>query len=100
MQGLWDRICRIRGLLDLVTAIIAIAALAAVGLALFLSYRLRAREIATAVKLGAQRGMVLRLLAAETGTLLCMAGSIAALVAAVVARNADNWVGWLLAFGA
>ena len=62
IQGLVDRIFRIKSLLDVVTAIIAVAAFAAIGLAVFLSYRLRAREIATAVKLGARRGMVLRLL--------------------------------------
>ncbi|MEO0767387.1 MAG: ABC transporter permease [Pseudomonadota bacterium] len=99
VQGLVDRIFRIKSLLDAVTAIIAVAAVAAVGLAVFLSYRLRAREIATAVKLGAQKGMVLRLLAAETVTLLLFAGSIAAIGAAVVSRNAEAWVGWLLALG-
>ncbi|MEL6644163.1 MAG: ABC transporter permease [Pseudomonadota bacterium] len=100
IAGLVDRIFRIKSLLDVVTAIIAVAALAAIGLAVFLSYRLRAREIATAVKLGARRGMVLRLLAAETITLLLIAGCIAALGAALVARNAEAWVGWLLALGA
>jgi putative ABC transport system permease protein len=99
IQGLVDRIFRIKSLLDVVTAIIAGAALAAIGLAVFLSYRLRAREIATAVKLGARRGMVLRLLAAETVTLLLISGGIAALGAAVLARNAESWVGWLLAIG-
>ncbi len=99
IQGLVDRIFRIKSLLDVVTAIIAVAALAAVGLAVFLSYRLRAREIATAVKLGAQRGMVLRLLAAETLTLLIISGCIAAFGAALVSRNAETWVGWLLSLG-
>lgn len=100
IQGLVDRIFRIKSLLDVVTAIVAVAALAAVGLAVFLSYRLRAKEIATAVKLGARRGMVLRLLAAETVTLLFISGCIAAIGAALVARNADTWVGWLLSLGA
>ena len=100
VQGLVDRIFRIKTLLDVVTTIIAVAAIAAVGLAVFLSYRLRAREIATAVKLGAQKGMVLRLLAAETITLLLFAGSIAALGALIVSRNAEAWVGWLLALRA
>ncbi|WP_170422311.1 ABC transporter permease [Ruegeria arenilitoris] len=100
IQGLVDRIFRIKSLLDVVTAIIAVAALAAVGLAVFLSYRLRAREIATAVKLGARRGMVLRLLAAETVTLLLISGCIAAFGAALVSRNAETWVGWLLSLGA
>lgn len=99
IQGLVDRIFRIKSLLDVVTAIIAIAALAAIGLAVFLSYRLRAREIATAVKLGARRGMVLRLLSAETLTLLLLAGILAGFGAAVVSRNAEAWVGWLLALG-
>lgn len=100
MQGLVDRIFRIKSLLDAVTAIIAFAAVAAIGLAVFLSYRLRAREIATAVKLGARRGMVLRLLSAETIILLSIAACIATLSAAIVARNAEDWVGWLLALGA
>lgn len=99
IQGLVDRIFRIKALLDVVTGIIAVAALAAIGLAVFLSYRLRAREIATAVKLGARRGMVLRLSAAETVTLLLISGGIAALGAAIVSRNAESWVGWLLALG-
>lgn len=100
IRGLVDRIFRIKALLDGVTAIIAVAALAAIGLAVFLSYRLRAREIATAVKLGARRGMVLRLLAAETVTLLLLSGGIAAVGAVVTARNAEAWVGWMLAIGA
>ena len=99
IQGLVDRIFRIKALLDVVTAIIAIAALAAIGLAVFLSYRLRAREIATAVKLGARRGMVLRLLSAETFTLLLISACIAAVGALIVSRNAEVWVGWLLALG-
>ena len=99
IQGLVDRIFRIKALLDVVTAIIAIAALAAIGLAVFLSYRLRAREIATAGKLGARRGMVLRLLSAETFTLLLISACIAAVGALIVSRNAEVWVGWLLALG-
>ncbi|HEV8036675.1 ABC transporter permease [Yoonia sp.] len=99
IQSLVDRIFRIKSLLDAVTLIIAIAALAAIGLAVFLSYRLRAREIATAVKLGARRGMVLRLLSAETITLLSLSALIAATGAAIVSRNSEAWVGWLLALG-
>ena len=94
-----DRIFRIRSLLSAVTVIIAVAAFAAIGLALFLSFRLRAREISTAVKLGARRGMVLRLLAAETGALLFISLSIVALGVAVLSQYAEAWVGWLLALG-
>lgn len=100
IQGLVDRIFRIKSLLDVVTAIIAVAAFAAIGLAVFLSYRLRAREIATAVKLGARRGMVLRLLSAETLTLISLSALIALLGSAIVSRNSEAWVSWLLALGA
>ena len=99
IQGLVDRIFRIKSLLDAVTFIIALAAFAAIGLAVFLSYRLRAREIATAVKLGARRGMVLRLLSAETITLLSLSAVIAGIGSAIVSRNAEGWVSWLLALG-
>ena len=99
IQGLVDRIFRIRAVLDVVTGIIALAALAALGLAVFLSFRLRAREIETAVKLGARRGMVLQILAAETVVILCTALAIAASAALIVRRNADAWVGWLLTLG-
>ena len=99
IQGLVDRIFRIKSLLDVVTAIIAVAAAAAIGLAVFLSYRLRAAELSTAVKLGARRGMVLRLLAAETVVLLFLSAGIAAIGAAIVSQNAERWVGWLLALG-
>jgi len=96
VQSLVDRIFRIRAVLDVVTGIISLAALAALGLAMFLSYRLRAREVATAVKLGARRGMVLRLLAAETVIILGLSSLMAVSVGLVVQRNADAWVGWLL----
>ena len=99
VQGLVDRIFRIRAVLDVVTAIIALAALAALGLAIFLSYRLRAREVATAVKLGARRGMVAQLVAAETAMILCLAAVIALVAALVVRGNADTWVSWLLTLG-
>lgn len=94
IRGLVDRIFRIKALLDVVTAVIAIAALAAIGLAVFLSYRLRARETATAVKLGARQGMVLRLLAAEMFTLLLIAAGIAWLASLVLAWNAEACVSW------
>ncbi|MXY55348.1 MAG: hypothetical protein F4Y41_02965 [Gammaproteobacteria bacterium] len=99
IQGLVDRIFRIRTVLDAVTGIIALAALAALGLAIFLSFRLRAREVETAVKLGARRGMVLQLLAAETVIILCTSSIVAMAAALVVRRNADAWVGWLLTLG-
>lgn len=92
-----DRIFRIKSLLDAVTLIIGVAAFAAVGLAIFLSYRLRAREMQTAFKIGARRGMILRLLMAETVILLCFAGVIAFAATLVVQGNGTAIVAWLLA---
>jgi putative ABC transport system permease protein len=100
VQGLVDRIFRIRSLLDAVILAVGAAALAAVGLAMFLSWQLRAREIATAVRIGARRGMVLRLLAAEAAILLAAAGFLATLCLLPVLGRADAAVAWLLALGA
>lgn len=99
ISDLVDRIFRIKALLDAVTAIIALAALTAIGLAIFLSFRLRAAEVATAVKLGARRGMVARLLAAETVILLGLSAGLAGAGAWLVSRQAESWVGWLIAIG-
>lgn len=95
--ALVDRIFRIKTLLDAVTLIVGGAALAAVGLAIFLSYRLRAKEMKTAFKIGARRGMILRLLMAETVILLCLAGVIALAITLVVQSNGTAIVAWLLA---
>ncbi|MCX7561785.1 ABC transporter permease [Sulfitobacter sp. F26204] len=99
IQRLVDRIFRVQTLLNLVIAITTLAAFAAIGLAIFLSNRLRAQEIATAIKLGAHSGMVLRILASETVILLVLSSSIAAASAMIVSRNAENWSSWLLAVG-
>ncbi|KIN75004.1 ABC-type transport system, involved in lipoprotein release, permease component [Sulfitobacter noctilucae] len=92
-----DRIFRIKTLLDAVSLIIGTAALAAIGLAIFLSYRLRAREMQTAFKLGARRGMIVRLLAAETFILLSIAGVISLGIVLAVQSRGDTIVAWLLA---
>ncbi len=100
VEGLVERIFRIRTVLDAVAAIVAAAALAAIGLSLFLSYRLRAAEFATARKLGAARGTALRLLAAETAVLLLPCILLAGALAFAVHARADTLVGWMLALGA
>lgn len=92
-----DRIFRIKTLLDAVSLIIGTAAMLAIGLAIFLSYRLRAREMQTAFKLGARRGMILRLLAAETFILLSIAGVISFGIILAVQSRGDTIVAWLLA---
>ena len=91
-----ERIFRIKALLDAVTLIVGIAAFAAVGLAVFLSYRLRAREMQTAFKLGARPGMILQLLASETVILLAAAGVIAMCLVITVQSRGDMIVAWIL----
>ncbi|MGF1525488.1 MAG: ABC transporter permease [Candidatus Competibacterales bacterium] len=99
VRGIVHRLFRVKTLLDAVTVIIGGAALAAVGLALYLSLRLRAGEMATAVKLGAQRGTIVQLVAAEMAILLSLAITLAALVALAIDRYGEDWVHWLLVLG-
>ncbi|MEL6169837.1 MAG: ABC transporter permease [Pseudomonadota bacterium] len=99
VRGLVDRIFRIKTLLDTVTLVIGVAALAAVALAIFLSYRLRGPEVKTAIKIGAGRGTIAQLLAVETAILLTGSIALAAILTFLVSRNADGWVAWLLATG-
>lgn len=98
--GLVDRIFRIKTLLDAVTLIVGVAALSAIALALFLGWRLRAPEMATARRIGAGRGMILRLAVAEILLLLAGSSAISALIVLGVRSHGDYLVGWLLAFGA
>ncbi|WP_349369112.1 ABC transporter permease [Salinarimonas sp.] len=98
-QSLVERVLRIRPVLDAVTAIVAAAATAAIALALHLSYRLRAPEVATAVRLGASRGSVLRLLAVETALLLGCAAILAGAATLALGRHAEAATAWLLALG-
>lgn len=92
-----ERIFRIKSLLDAVTLVVGGAAFAAVGLAMFLGYRLRAREMHTAFKIGARRGMILRLIAAETIILLTLSGVIALTIGLAVQYNGQAIIAWLLA---
>lgn len=92
-----ERIFRIKSLLDAVTVIVGVAAVAAIGLALFLSYRLRAREMQTAFKIGARRSMVLRLLLSETACLLAAAGIMSYVIVVAVRSQGATIITWLLA---
>ncbi|MEL6978236.1 MAG: ABC transporter permease [Pseudomonadota bacterium] len=100
MQRLVERIFRIKALLDAVTLIVGAAAFAALGLATFLSWRLRAREVQTAVKIGARPWMIATLFSAETVLVIAAAGIAATGGVLVVASHADAWVDGLLALGA
>lgn len=85
---LLDTIFRIGRVLDLVVLIVALAALIAIALAVYLSLQLRRPEIETIFKLGCRRLTIARLMAAEAGIVLTISF---ALVAATL---------WLLSFAA
>lgn len=97
IADLVDRIFRIATLLDAVTLIIGVAAAAAMGLSLFLSWRLRAEEMATAWRLGAGRGSVFALAGAEILIILSAAICLAALIVLAVRSSSDALLTWLLA---
>ena len=97
IKGLIERLFRIKTLLDAVTLLIGMAALAAVGLALFLAYGLREREMMTAFKLGAQKGMVARLMLSEIVIILGLAGAMVTLLAFAIQMLAQDVVRWLTA---
>ncbi len=95
--GLVARIFRIKTLLDAVTVIVGTAALAAMALALFLAWRLRGPELATAFRLGAGRGTILKLASAEIALLLGASLALAVIVVTLVQSRGDSIVAWLLA---
>ncbi len=98
--GLVERIFRIAALLDAVALVIGGAAIAAIALALYLTWRLRAPEMATAFRLGAGRGTILGLAAAEIAILLTASLAVAAGLVILVQSRSDSLVSWILALGA
>ncbi|MEL6794230.1 MAG: ABC transporter permease, partial [Pseudomonadota bacterium] len=98
--GLVERIFRIKSLLDAVTLIVGVAAFSAIALALYLGWRLRAPEMATARRIGAGRWTILRLAGAEIFLLLIGATVLAALIVLAVRNRGDYLIAWLLSLGA
>ena len=98
--GLVERLFRIATLLDVVTLVVGLAAALAVGLALFLSWRLRAPEMRTAHALGAGRGTIARLALAEISLVLLAALAVAVPVVILIEANGDGLVRSLIALGA
>ncbi|WP_308916356.1 ABC transporter permease [Jannaschia sp. LMIT008] len=83
IDALVARLLRIASLVDAVTVVVGLAAALALGLALFLSWRLRAPEMRTAHALGAGRGMIAQLALAEI--VLIVAGAIVIATPLVIA---------------
>ncbi|SDX83401.1 ABC transporter permease [Citreimonas salinaria] len=97
VDRLVERIFRIAALLDAVAGLVGLAAAAAVALALFLAWRLRAPELDTARRIGAGRGMILRLAGAEIAILLGAALLMAQGIVIVVQSRSNTLLTWLIA---
>lgn len=94
-----DRIFRIKSLLDAVAAIIGAAAVAAIALSLYLAWRMRAPEMATAFRLGAGRGVIARLAVAEITILLIAALCLATVMVLLLQSRSEGLTAWLLSLG-
>ncbi len=89
---LMESLFRFKAVLDAVVAVVALAALFALGLAVFLSLQLRQAEMRTNYQLGADRWFSLRLVSLEL--LLLLTGGVA--LAALAWLTADALVGELV----
>ncbi len=99
IDALVERLLRIAALVDAVTVVVGLAAALALGLALFLTWRLRAPEMRTAFALGAGRGTIARLALSEIALVLLAAGLVAAPLVIALRSNADTIAARLIALG-
>ena len=96
IQGLLSTIFRIGRILDAVFSVVGLAAVVAIGLALYLSMRLRKAETDTAFRLGCHRSMIARLLAAEVAVLSIAAAAFALLAVAIIRPQIQDVAIWLV----
>ena len=99
IDALVARLLRIASLVDAVTVVVGAAAALALGLALFLSWRLRAPEMRTAFALGAGRGTIARLALAEVALVLAGAALVALPIVIAVQSRAPTIAARLIALG-
>ncbi|TFL19797.1 ABC transporter permease [Jannaschia formosa] len=99
IDALVARLLRIAALVDAVTLVVGAAAALALGLALFLTWRLRAPEMRTAFALGAGRGTIARLALAEIGLVLLAAALLAAPLVIALQSHAPTIAARLIALG-
>ncbi len=99
IDALVERLLRIASLVDAVTLVVGLAAALALGLALFLTWRLRAPEMRTAFALGAGRGTIARLALSEIALVLAAAALLAAPLVIALQSNADTIAARLIALG-
>lgn len=99
IDALVARLLRIASLVDAVTVVVGLAAALALGLALFLAWRLRAPEMRTAFALGAGRATIARMALAEVALVLLGAALVAAPLVIALRSNAATIAARLIALG-
>ena len=83
-------VVRLRTLIDAIAAVLGVATVALVGLIGFLSYRVRAGEIATLLEIGSSRARVAAIFGLELLALLLIAALIALAISVSAAGLADT----------
>jgi len=78
IDGLLQKIFRIRNVLDAVIALVGAATILAIVLVFTLSLRLRQREVQTIFKLGCRKAMISRMMLAEIVIILLVSGVLCA----------------------
>lgn len=96
VQGLLATLFRISRVLDAVFVVIGAAALVAVALAVYLSLKLRAEEVATATRLGCHRLAIGRMLLAEIFLVTLAAIVLVALTLGATFDRMGDFAIWLI----
>ncbi|MEM9228073.1 MAG: ABC transporter permease [Pseudomonadota bacterium] len=96
VAGLLSTLFRIGRILDAVFVVVGAAALVAVALAVYLSLKLRADEVATATRLGCHRFVVARILTAEIILVALAAVAVAGLAIVTTLNSMEDIAVWLI----
>ncbi|MEM8658436.1 MAG: ABC transporter permease [Pseudomonadota bacterium] len=96
VQGLLGTLFRISRILDAVFIVVGAAAVIAVALAVYLSLKLRAEEVATATRLGCHRFAVARILTAEVFLVTLAALALAGLAIGLTLTSMEDIAVWLI----
>lgn len=96
VTGLLATIFRIGRVLDVIFLIVGAAALVAIALAVYLSLKLRAREVETAFRLGCHRLTIVRLLGAEALITGILSLVLAAAALAAISPFMEQIAVWLV----
>jgi putative ABC transport system permease protein len=92
IESLLVTIFQIKQVIEVVLAVVGITTFLAIGLVLFLSLRLREKEIDTVFRLGGSRSTVSRLVFAELFIVFVFSSVLCALLIVITAAYSQEWV--------